>query len=78
MLPVARLQQRGENNNGDDNDNDAAEMNDAMFDQWNGYSAPLFNRGDYDEEDKEADDAYQQVDKYLDSRRKKQREEKLK
>jgi hypothetical protein len=51
------MQQRGENG-GDDNDNDAAEMNDAMFDQWNGYSAPLFNRGDYDEEDKDADDVY--------------------
>ena len=35
---------------------------------------PLFNHGEYDEEDREADKAYEEIDNYMDERRKQKRE----
>jgi pre-mRNA-processing factor 6 len=42
--------------NRDDESHDAemGDYSDAKYDEWSGYSGPLFSMADYDEEDKEA------------------------
>jgi hypothetical protein len=54
------------------------DYNDSCYDTWSGYSVPLFNVNEYDEEDKEADEVYKYFDQYMDQRRQKRRETKLK
>ncbi len=53
------------------------DLSDANFDEWSGYSGALFNQNTNDLEDKEADQAYQKVDEYLDQRKGRKREEKM-
>lgn len=53
-------------------------MNDANYDEWSGYGGSLFAGLKEDNEDKEADAAYAEVDRYLEGRRQKKREEKIK
>lgn len=57
---------------------DLGDYNDCNYDEWNGYSGPLFAQGSLDEDDREADKVYKYIDIRLDERRKKQREAKLK
>ncbi len=55
-----------------------SQMNDANYDEWSGYGGSLFAGLKEDNEDKEADAAYAEVDRYLEGRRQKKREEKIK
>jgi len=43
-------------------DNDMGDYSESQYDSWSGYSQPLFNFGDYNEEDKEADEVYNMFD----------------
>ena len=61
----------------------AAERNedfsDANFDEWSGYGESLFAGGQHDDaEDREADQVFSKVEDYMDGRRSKKREEKVK
>jgi hypothetical protein len=50
--------------NEQDRDPDTANFNDNNFDKWGGFQGvKLFQANDYDEEDKEADEIYETVDK---------------
>ena len=44
-------------------------MNDANYEEWSGYGGSLFAGLKEDNEDKEADAAYAEVDRYLEGRR---------
>ena len=57
------------------NDDD---LNDANFDDWNGYSGSLFAGLNEDAEDKDADAQLAKVEEYIDGRRRQQREQKAK
>eukprot|EP00201_Polytomella_parva_P023821 CAMPEP_0175041554 /NCGR_PEP_ID=MMETSP0052_2-20121109/1986_1 /TAXON_ID=51329 ORGANISM="Polytomella parva, Strain SAG 63-3" /NCGR_SAMPLE_ID=MMETSP0052_2 /ASSEMBLY_ACC=CAM_ASM_000194 /LENGTH=748 /DNA_ID=CAMNT_0016304095 /DNA_START=7 /DNA_END=2250 /DNA_ORIENTATION=+ len=59
-------------------DDDEAAMDDTKFDEFLGNDAGLFAQGEYDEEDKEADNVWESVDNFMDDRRKEQRERRLK
>ena len=59
-------------------DNEVGDYSDAKYDEWSGYGGSLFSHGDYDDEDKEADEIYSMVDRHMDSRRRIRREKKLK
>jgi len=62
-------------NRGDDDER--ADYSDTKFDNWLGYEGSLFAGGaDYDEEDREAEDAYSRIDNYMDTRRRDRREKK--
>jgi len=54
---------------------DRNDFSDSRYDAWSGYSAPIFSFAENDKEDKEADEVYNTIEKYMQSRRK---EEKLK
>lgn len=56
---------------------DSGDYNDSKYDEWSGFNEKLFNNGDYDDEDREADSIYDMVENHMDSRRKKRREEKM-
>jgi pre-mRNA-processing factor 6 len=43
------------------------------FDRFAGYSQSLFSRGQYDDEDVEADKIYKAIDSRMDSKRKRRR-----
>ena len=49
-------------------------MNDANFDEFNGYGGSLFGNAPYEKDDEEADMIYESIDKRLDERRKERRE----
>lgn len=59
-------------------DREMEDYSDAKYDEWSGYGGSLFAMGDYDEEDKEADEIYASIDKHMDMRRKSRREKKIK
>jgi pre-mRNA-processing factor 6 len=62
-----------------DGDADRGDYSETKYDEWVGYEGSLFaNYGEYDDEDKEADDAYTKIDMVMDTRRKSRREERLK
>eukprot|EP01083_Nonionella_stella_P289971 986707_1 len=53
---------------------DKGDYSDSKFDYFSGFSENLFSRGSYDNEDREADDVYEAIDRRMDSRRKQRRE----
>lgn len=53
-------------------------MNDANYDEFNGYGGSLFSKDPYDKDDEEADLIYDSIDKRMDEKRKEYREKKLK
>uniref|UniRef100_A0AAV1U8V8 PRP1 splicing factor N-terminal domain-containing protein n=1 Tax=Peronospora matthiolae TaxID=2874970 RepID=A0AAV1U8V8_9STRA len=58
----------------DDNE-DFGDYSETNYDEFSGYSSRgLFQDTPYDEDDKEADETYEQVDERMDSRRKRRRE----
>lgn len=61
-----------------ENDREIEDYSDAKYDEWSGYAGSLFAFGDYDDEDKEADEIYTMIDKHMDMRRKQRREKKAK
>ena len=46
-----------------------SDLSETSYDEFSGYSEGLFNTGAYDEDDKEADIVYQQIDQRMDSKR---------
>lgn len=51
----------------------------GQFDEFNGGDAGIFGGGgEYDEDDKEADEIWESIDNHMDSRRRDQREARLK
>ena len=54
---------------------DGENLNDANYDEFNGYSGSLFASGVYEADDKEADEIYDAVEDRQDERRRKYREE---
>lgn len=64
-------------NHGDDGDEESEYLNEANYDDFAGYKGSLFNKEDpYEEDDKEADRIYEEIDKHLDERGKALREKK--
>ena len=60
-------------------DAEVAKYSDSNFDEFSGFTNELlFASGEYDAEDKEADMIYDAIDRRMDSRRKRRREESLK
>ncbi|XP_026191354.1 pre-mRNA-processing factor 6 [Cyclospora cayetanensis] len=57
---------------------DKSDLSDANFDPFTGYAENLFNDGEYDEEDRVADEVYESIDQRMDGRRKSRREARLK
>lgn len=53
-------------------------MNDANFDEFNGYGGSLFSKDPYDKDDEEADRVYDAIDRKMDEKRKEYRENRLK
>ncbi|KAF4690161.1 Pre-mRNA-processing factor 6 [Perkinsus olseni] len=58
-------------------DEENQDLGDSNFDEFAGYGGSLFQNTVYDEDDKEADEMYEQVDERLDEKRKKWREERM-
>jgi len=54
------------------------EFTEAKYDKWSGYESNLFANSEYDDEDRDADFQYNQVEKYIEGRRKSRTEKKLK
>lgn len=54
------------------------EFTEAKYDKWSGYDSNLFANAEYDEEDRDADVQYIQVEKYIEGRRKSRTEQRLK
>lgn len=54
------------------------DYSDANYDEWSGYSGSLFASVTDDAEDKDADSVFSKVEDYIDGRRRKKREEKMK
>jgi pre-mRNA-processing factor 6 len=53
------------------------DYSESKYDEWAGYGGSLFAYGDYDEEDREADEIYGSIDRHMDGRRRRRREERL-
>ena len=53
------------------------DLNDANFDEFNGYGGSLCVQDPYNEVDEEADEIYDDIDERMDQRRRKRREERL-
>ena len=66
------------NQRDDNTDNDLGDYSETRYDKWNGYEGSLFANTEYNDEDREADKLYSEVDRYMDGRRKYRREAKLK
>uniref|UniRef100_A0A915CUS0 Pre-mRNA-processing factor 6 n=1 Tax=Ditylenchus dipsaci TaxID=166011 RepID=A0A915CUS0_9BILA len=62
----------------DDDDDEAEDLNDANYDEFEGYGGSLFNKDPYEKDDEEADEIYHAVDMRQDERRKDYRERKYK
>ena len=56
------------------NNEDRGDYSDAKYDEWSGFNEKLFNTGEYDDEDKEADSVYSLIDMHMDARRKSRRD----
>lgn len=68
---------RGKGGTGDDDEEEAEEKGydeNQKFDEFEGNDMGLFATGEYDEDDKEADAVWEEIDKRMDSRRKDRRE----
>ncbi|KAI1705808.1 tetratricopeptide repeat domain-containing protein [Ditylenchus destructor] len=63
---------------GDDEDEEPEDLNDANYDEFEGYGGNLFSKDPYDKDDEEADEIYHAVDMRQDERRKDYRERKYK
>lgn len=61
-----------------DDEDDMGEFTEAKYDKWSGYESNLFANSEYDEEDRDADIQYNQIEKYIEGRRKSRTEKKLK
>lgn len=59
-------------------ENENADMSEIKYDKWSGYEGGLFTTGEYDEEDKDADFQYNQIDNYMEERRKTRKEKNYK
>lgn len=57
---------------------DRGDYSETQYDKWNGYQDNLFVNVEYDAEDRQADNEYDKVDKYMDERRSAKREQRLK
>ena len=62
---------------GQGGDEDRGDYSDTKFDNWLGYEGSLFSHGDFDEEDREAENTYSKIDDYMDTRRRNRREKKF-
>lgn len=60
---------------GPKDEDDRADYSDTKYDKWSGYEGSLFAGTTADDEDKEADEMFYRVDTFMDSRRRKRREE---
>ena len=56
---------------------DRGDYSDTHFDKWSGFQGSLFSGGEFDDEDREADKAYDRVDEYMDGRRNVRREKRI-
>lgn len=61
-----------------DDEDDMGEFSESRYDKWSGYESNLFANSEYDEEDRDADFQYNQIEKYIEGRRKSRTEKKLK
>lgn len=61
-----------------DDEDDMGEFTEAKYDKWSGYESNLFANSEYDEEDRDADFQYNQIEKYIEGRRKTRTEKRLK
>lgn len=52
------------------------DLNDANYDEFNGYGGSLFSKDPYDKDDEEADRVYEDIDRRMDEKRKEYRENK--
>ncbi|XP_076062017.1 pre-mRNA processing factor 6 [Oratosquilla oratoria] len=59
-------------------DDDDEDLNDANYDEFNGYGGSLCSKDPYDKDDEEADAIYEAIDKRMDEKRKEYREQRLK
>ncbi|KAL7639680.1 UNVERIFIED_CONTAM: hypothetical protein RMT77_010183 [Armadillidium vulgare] len=59
-------------------DDDDEDLNDANYDEFNGYGGSLCSKDPYDKDDEEADAIYDEIDKRMDEKRKEYREMRLK
>lgn len=59
-------------------DRDRGDYSESNYDEFAGYSEGLFNTGEYDEEDRQADVVYEEIDQRMDMRRKAKREQRFK
>mmetsp|Transcript_35641 Transcript_35641/g.55625 ORF Transcript_35641/g.55625 Transcript_35641/m.55625 type:complete len:924 (-) Transcript_35641:135-2906(-) len=60
-------------------DGAAEDLSESNYDQFSGYAGSLFNKSDpYDNDDKEADEIYKNIDDRMEDRRKTRKEEKIK
>ncbi|VDN50508.1 unnamed protein product [Dracunculus medinensis] len=62
----------------DDKKDDTEDLNDANYDEFEGYGGSLFSKDPYEKDDEEADEIYKAVDQRIDERRKEYREKKYK
>ncbi|CAB3397864.1 unnamed protein product [Caenorhabditis bovis] len=62
----------------EEEEREADDLNDANYDEFNGYSGSLFAKDPYDQEDEDADRVYAEVDDRLDERHRDRREKKYK
>eukprot|EP00884_Botryococcus_braunii_P009418 jgi/Botrbrau1/18478/Bobra.0072s0060.1 len=56
---------------------EAADVDDTKFDSFMGNDTGAFAFGEYDKDDKEADEVWEKIDEYMDSRRRDRREKRL-
>ncbi len=80
-VPKQAAKPDSNNNNNTTNgesESSTSDYSDAKFDEFSGFQENLFGGGAYDEEDKEADLIFDAIDRRMDSRRKKRREELVK
>ncbi len=61
-----------------DDEDDMGEFTEAKYDKWSGYESNLFANSEYDDEDRDADYQYNQIEKYIEGRRKTRTEKLLK
>lgn len=58
-------------------EDDDEDLNDANYDEFNGYGGSLFSKDPYDKDDEEADRIYDGIDRRMDEKRKEYRENRL-
>lgn len=73
-----REEEEGDEDEGEDEEKEQKYDEHQTFDEFEGNDVGLFASGEYDEDDKEADDVWDSVDERMDGRRKDRREARLK